>query len=468
MKLWKQMFIYLICLFIPLLNTLGFVMIENINRYRMNNEIKYVISKHKSLENTIVLNNKAIFEKKETPYIEISPNYFDTLSLGEFFRILDKDNKVIFTNFEKDKSLDDRNDIKEAKLEERLFLIKSVNNERFLFVTSKIRLKGDTYTLTLLKSIEDIYLERKNNYKLFFSVEFILSVLVIFGVFFISKKLTKTISKLSDASRRVTEGDLSFRVHNNEKNSEVGELAKNFNIMIESMEKKIHELRELNESKERFINNLTHEMKTPLTSIIGYSDLLMRGSLTEDSKNMALGYINSQGKRLEKLNSTLISLILMDKHGLTIDKTEIRDLTIKAKDSLSLELEKKQLSLNIRVEPLKVTGNKELLGILVNNILSNAIKASGLGSSIDIFTEKKADYFILSIRDYGIGIPPEELNKIKEPFYMVDKSRERKNNGLGLGLALCDEICKLHDIKMDFVSELEKGTTVTLEFKWED
>lgn len=472
MKLWKQMFIYLICLFIPLLNILGFVMIENINKERMNSEIEYLISKHKSLENTIVLNNKAVnddmFGKNLSPYIEISPYYFDNLSAGEFFQILDKDNKIIFSNFEKDKSTDSREDIKEAKLEERSFLIKKVNNERFLFVTSKIKLRNDTYTLSLVKSIEDIYHERQNNYRLFISIELILSLFVIIGVLVISKRLTKTVSKLSFASRRVTEGDLSVRVHNGEENSEVGELAKNFNIMIESLEKKIHELRELNESKESFINNLTHEMKTPLTSIIGYSDLLMRGSLSEDTKNMALGHINLQGKRLEKLNSTLISLILMDKHGLAFEKINLNDLALKAKHSLSLELENKQIDLRIKVDHLYISGNRELLEILVNNLLSNAIKASNVCEAIDVISKNENNIISLSIRDYGVGIPAEELNKIREPFYMVDKSRDRKSNGLGLGLALCDEICRLHDIKMDFTSEIGQGTTVTLIFTEEE
>ena len=118
-------------------------------------------------------------------------------------------------------------------------------------------------------------------------------------MYIISKSLTNPIKDLSNISKDIASGDYSKRANESKNNDEVGVLENNFNIMIDVIEDNIKELKYLNESKQRFIDSLNHEIKTPITSIIGYSDLLLKGNLDEDTKLKALTYINSEAKRLE-------------------------------------------------------------------------------------------------------------------------------------------------------------------------
>ena len=108
--------------------------------------------------------------------------------------------------------------------------------------------------------------------------------------------------------------------------------------------------------------------------------------------------------------------------------------------------------------------DKELLEVLLTNFIDNSIKASNVSSTINISGNYKNNKYILKIIDYGIGIPKEDLDKILEPFYMVDKARTRKNNGIGIGLSICSEICNMYNISLDIKSKLNVGTEVILIF----
>ena len=129
----------------------------------------------------------------------------------------------------------------------------------------------------------------------------------------------------------------------------------------------------------------------------------------------------------------------------------------------------KNINLDIKIEDIDIWVDKELFEVLLTNIIDNSIKASDTNSIIEIegyYINDKNEY-ILKIKDRGIGIPKEDLDKILEPFYMVDKARTRKNNGIGLGLSICSEICNMHNISLNIKSELNMGSEVILGFNKE-
>ena len=239
--------------------------------------------------------------------------------------------------------------------------------------------------------------------------------------------------------------------------------------MIDVIENNIEELKYLNESKQRFIDSLNHEIKTPITSIIGYSELLLKNKVSEDIKIKSLEYINSEAKRLETLNSTLLKLTLMREEKQNLKKVNLKDSIINVKNTLIYKMERKNINLNINMEDIDIWIDKGLLEILLTNIMDNSIKASDTNSRIDIegYYNKDTDEYMLKIKDKGIGIPKEDLDKVLEPFYMVDKARTRKNNGIGLGLSICSEICNINNISLDIKSELNVGTEVILAFNKE-
>ena len=122
------------------------------------------------------------------------------------------------------------------------------------------------------------------------------------------------------------------------------------------------------------------------------------------------------------------------------------------------------MELEIQGDPYVFLSDQILMHMLVSNLIENAIKASDIHSTIEVSLENSSSGISLSIIDHGIGIPAEHLTKLCEPFYMVDKSRSRKNHGAGIGLSICKEIANLHHLELIISSELQKGTTVKLVF----
>ncbi|MBO0576189.1 HAMP domain-containing histidine kinase [Clostridium botulinum] len=475
MKFWKKIFIYSMVLFIIIFNGAGIFIIENIYKRGLDRTIKIAIDEHRGIEGSIYL-NRDVIEKdgflkdlQLRPFLQIAiAKYFYSDRINESaLEFYDENNNLIFSN-SNIKINNERMEINNAKLEERLFLIREINDKKYLFITSKIKIQNNTVKFVLIKDITYINNERIENYKVFICLDLIVFTILGLGMYFISKRVTKPILQFSQISMEIAQGNYTKRIRIKNKKDEIGELANNFNIMVQTTEETIDELKNSNEAKQRFINSLTHEFKTPLTSIIGYSDLLIKGNVNDKIKLKALNYINSEGKRLEQLCSTLVKLILLKQENLNFERVSLNECIAKACESLNLKKDSKNIIIKCEVNDVYVKGDKQLIKTLLINILDNAIKASKDGGIIEIKSNSDEEKIQLMVKDYGVGMCKDELDKIKEPFYMVDKARDRQKNGLGLGLAICDDICTINHIKFNINSELNKGTEVIMEFNKEN
>jgi signal transduction histidine kinase len=280
----------------------------------------------------------------------------------------------------------------------------------------------------------------------------------------LSKFLVNPINKLIKSTKTIASGEFGERVQVSSQD-EIGMLSKHFNDMADVVEDKINELQRAAEDKQHFIDNLAHELRTPLTSIIGYSDYLRTNQYNEEVFIDCLTFIYDAGKRLEKLSFTLMDLIMLRKDKFEIKAEKIKLLLTGIKNDLSYKLEEKNIELEIVCEELMIAVNESLIRILIANLVDNSIKASKIGSKIYIKAYKDGkDHVILEIKDNGIGIPKEEIDKIFEPFFMIDKSRERANGGVGLGLSLCAQIAKIHNAKISVDIKLGNGTNIKVKF----
>lgn len=244
---------------------------------------------------------------------------------------------------------------------------------------------------------------------------------------------------------------------------EIGLLSGNFNNMATVVDDKINQLEKISADKQRSIDNLAHELRTPLTSIIGYADFLRTTKYDEETFIDSLSYIYEEGKRLEKLAFKLMDLIFVRKEDL--HEENLKELLIEIRNSFIPKLEEKNINLEISTENLNFLMDKDFIKILITNLVDNAIKASKIGDKIYISAYKNSESrIILEVKDMGVGIPKEDIPKVFEPFFMVDKSRSRANSGVGLGLSLCAEIAKIHDADIQIESELGEGTTIKLLF----
>lgn len=236
-------------------------------------------------------------------------------------------------------------------------------------------------------------------------------------------------------------------------------------IRISELERSIENLENVAARREEFIGSFAHELKTPLTAIIGYADMLRSKEMAPKSRFTAAGYIFSEGKRLEALSLKLMDIIVAGKQDFEPKRFEvgyfIRSIAAVTVPSLSNE----GITLDMRWEPGEIEVEPDLFKTLMINLVDNARKASHKGGVIELFGKAEQGGYALYVRDHGRGMPQSELSKITEPFYMIDKSRSRAQNGAGLGLALCQRIAELHGTKLEYESEEEKGTTVRILLK---
>ena len=241
---------------------------------------------------------------------------------------------------------------------------------------------------------------------------------------------------------------------------EIGDLTVAFNDMTGAIEQKVTELENNAKQQKDFVASFSHELKTPMTSIIGYADMLRSSELDEEDAFMAANFIYSEGKRLEALSLKLMDLVVLDKTDFKLMRGYAKKALGHVVAVVTPMLQNADLTFYYDIEQRIILYEKDLFLTLVTNIVDNARKASSPGKRIWLTGKKSADRYRIEVRDEGIGIPKEELSRITEAFYMVDKSRARAQHGAGLGLAIANRIAMLHGSTLHFESEQGKGTTV--------
>ena len=320
---------------------------------------------------------------------------------------------------------------------------------------------GSLYMETV-RDISRLFNDREIHYQVYRWI-----VLLVMGagslvMFALSYWLTTPIRSLGRVATQLAQGDYSPRAKVLG-GDEIGELAESFNHMADAVEKNVQELEDAARRQEDFTASFVHELKTPLTSIIGYADMLRSGNLPEDMRFKAASYIFSEGKRLENLSLALMSLLVVGHSAADARPVNMRRLCQEAARICQPAMRAKGLTLSVRAEEGFLRGDAALLQTLLQNLLDNARKATDSGGQVVLAGRKDKEGYRITVADQGRGIPEGELNKITEPFYMVDKSRSRAEGGAGLGLALCKQIAALHGGELRFESREGKGTTVTVE-----
>lgn len=233
--------------------------------------------------------------------------------------------------------------------------------------------------------------------------------------------------------------------------------------MMRKTVRTMEELQEVAEKQELLLGALAHEMKTPLTSIIGYSDSLLHVKLKEEQKIRALEQINREGKRMEKLSGKMLQMMgLYQNDAVSLEDYSVSELIHHVEEAESEHCIEKGIRLQTEFEDFSLKMDMELMESLLLNLIDNALRASKAGDRIILRARCEGKNKIFQVEDRGHGIPKEELKKVTEAFYMVDKSRSRREGGTGLGLAVCQKIAELHHGVLEIKSEEGKGTIVTI------
>ncbi|EJR57757.1 hypothetical protein IIM_00139 [Bacillus cereus VD107] len=464
MKFWQKIFIYSLLIFLITFNFGAIFLIQNSYNLNLKREIDRSLGEQRNVSAGIIYYNMISVKGSNTNYKEIIKNYLGKFnSKDTYLEVLDKNNNVVFSNMYFTIS-GEREELKETSSDKRKYIIRDVGNKTLLFVTSSVNIQEEDLKVSYIHDITYIYQDKREQYIFFIQLSIVISIILAISMYMLSKYITSPIDKLINTTKIISKGNYSERVEINSKD-EIGVLAENFNEMADAVEEKIHQLESNAEEKQRFIDNLTHEFKTPLTSIIGYADFLRSTSYNEEIFIEGLNHIFKEGKRLEELSWKMMSLILLKRENFKMEKENIKNILVDLRDALKPKLQNKNINLIISSEEYQISVEKDLIRNLISNFIDNSIKASKENSNIHLNVYKnKESKVVLEIKDEGIGISEEDLPKVFEAFYMVDKSRTRANNGAGLGLTICAEIAKIHEAELKIESEINKGTTIKLLF----
>ena len=311
------------------------------------------------------------------------------------------------------------------------------------FILAIVYMKSDTSYQT----VEDL------EHILFITIP-ILFTLMIFMVWFLLNKVLKKVKHIIDEVEDIKIDDFSTRLSARNTDDELDELIYTFNNMLEKIEQSVTKIK-------RFSNDVSHELKTPLTVIIGELEIGLRKQRSIDEYKEILTTSLEETKVLKELINNLLFLSNMSKKSIQskFELVDIDEVVIDIIGSTKILFEEKKIKVNfIEFENINIQANLQLIKVMLSNIIQNSIKYSNENSNIDITLKNN----ICIIKDYGIGIKNEYLEKVFDRFYRIDESRAR--GGYGLGLSIVQDIAKLHNIDMKITSNYEEYTKVEFIF----
>ncbi len=265
-----------------------------------------------------------------------------------------------------------------------------------------------------------------------FATSAVLAVSILIGTTIsslVGKRILAPLTRLSDAAREIAGGNFNVKLENSSQIKEITETLTNFNQMA-------HELSSIEMMRNDFIANISHEFKTPIAAIEGFATLLQDGGLTEEEREQYAGMILESARQFSALSSNILKLSKLENQEKILDKDSYR-LDEQLRQAI-LFLEKDWTDKDLELEPelprTFLYGNEDLMMQVWINLLSNAIKFTPKGGQIHIKIENNPKTVLVSVKDTGIGISPQESKHIFEKFYQADKSRTHEGNGLGLSL----------------------------------
>lgn len=310
-------------------------------------------------------------------------------------------------------------------------------------------------TIRMLSSVENMEDFLTMIYWIIGAVGFFIVALTAFSGLYFVKSIVIPVGEINKVTLNIAKGNLNSELLKNNSNDEIGELSRNINHMAK-------ELADSQKIKNDFISQISHELRTPITAIRGWSETMMADDRLDELSHRGVTIINSETNRLSKMVEEMLDMSRMQSGRLSISPTLI-DAVAEFEDTVFMmseraKGEKINIVYNMNVTDCTVNGDTDRLKQVFFNIIDNAIKHSNPGADINVTTSRTDDTISFIVEDFGAGISKEDLPFIKEMFY---KGASQKR-GSGIGLGVSDEIVRLHGGTLDIESELGIGTTVTV------
>lgn len=368
--------------------------------------------------------------------------------------LLDSNNNTAYTSFP-----DNAPEVPENDRTGAYSFIRKIDGRYVICTMSTFSVNDASYTLIASHSIQSVFDETKKLCDSYVKIYMIMLVASMVLMLILSYMISRPVGKLSAATRKIAGGSYSERV-SVEAHDEIGALAESFNTMADEVESHIEALKDEARRREEFTAAFAHELKTPLTSVIGYADMIFTDPAATDDIRKSADFIRNEGMRLEALSHKMMELTVLKKQSFTLLDMDICECMTDLCETLDVVLQRFGAEVSCDTEKAYVRIEPDLFKTLLLNIIDNSLKADA--KHVEITGHTEDERYELAVRDDGRGIPEDEQERIKEAFYMVDKMRSRKQHGAGLGLSIAQAIADIHGTDLRIESIVGEGTTVYL------
>lgn len=284
-------------------------------------------------------------------------------------------------------------------------------------------------------------------------VIFLISVMILLGCVLIGHMLTKQLMKpLEEMAENLDDG--------------TAPVYKELEPFADKIRMQHEDILAAAKSRQDFTANVSHELKTPITAISGYAELIENRLVDEESEVHIAQQIRHNADRLTALISDIIQLSELDHPEIprTFEQIDLLAAAKECTEDLRPMAEKKGISLKCQGIPAGISADRSLIREMIENLIQNGIRYNKENGTVDVSVRIKDSHPILSVKDSGIGIPADQLDRVFERFYRVDKSRSRETGGTGLGLAIVKHIAELHSAEITVSSTVGEGTEITVCF----
>ena len=453
MKLWQKISLICSAVLTAILLPMGGLLLNEAKGNILDLTYQQAADKQKNLAASFSEMSNYYLEDSDTKPVEYSLVKYCFSRFADASSVLIKGSEALYSNVSVNMDAYPIEGYEAQQFEEE------INGRKILIVGSTVSVRNEPYAVYVVEDITGVY---ESITRMVWRFALIGGVGILLGFVLIGllvRRSMQPLAVLKTAAGRIAAGGYGERATVLSKD-EVGALANDFNRMAEAVENHIGELIETAERQRLFIGGVTHEFKTPLTTVILNADTLQNAYMDEEERQTALSYIERQCKWLERMTQKLLKLITL-KQDIELKPSSVPQLFERVEESMAETLRQRDTRLISECKLNTLSMDADLMQSVLINLVDNASKASAPGQAVTM----RAYDDVIEVSDNGIGIPESELARITEPFYVVDKSRSKKLGGSGLGLALVKEIVNAHGAALEIESSVGVGTTIRVRFK---
>ena len=453
MKLWQKVSLICSAVLTPIVLLMGGLLLREAEQSILDLTYQQSSDKQRNLSASFSEMSNYYLEETDSAPVDYSLVKYCFSRFADSTCVLMKGSETLYSNVAVDMS---RYAIKGYDAEQ---FEEEIGGRQILITGSTVSVRNEPYAVYVVEDITGVY---ESITRMVWRFALIGGVGILLGFVLIGllvRRSMQPLAVLKTAAGRIAAGGYGERATVLSKD-EVGALANDFNRMAEAVENHIGELTETAERQRLFIGGVTHEFKTPLTTVILNADTLQNACMDEEERQTALSYIERQCKWLERITQKLLKLITL-KQDIELKPSSVPQLFERVEESMAETLRQRDTRLISECKLNTLSMDADLMQSVLINLVDNASKASTPGQAVTM----RAYDDVIEVSDNGIGIPESELARITEPFYVVDKSRSKKLGGSGLGLALVKEIISAHGAELMIESSVGIGTTIRIQFK---